>query len=97
MSLRKVPLGQEKIKFIISVAREYRKGSLAMVSEELSETHSSDSYTKHNLAKLIESSSSEEHAMDSCYNDLKNDKLQYFKAIYFIVFFWLNTIPISTQ
>ena len=97
MSLRKVPLGQEKIKFIISVAREYRKGSLAMVSEELSETHSSDSYTKHNLAKLIESSSSEEHAMDSCYNDLKNDKLQYFKAIHLIVSFWLNTIPISKQ
>ena len=66
-----IPLGQEKIKFIISVAREYREGSLAMVSEELSETHSSDSYTEHNLANIVESSSSEEHAMDSAYNDLK--------------------------
>lgn len=66
-----IPLGQEKIEFIISVAREYREGSLAMVSEELSETHSSDSYTEHNLAEIVEQSNSEEHAMDSAYNDLK--------------------------
>lgn len=66
-----IPLGQEKIKFIISVAREYREGSLAMVSEELSEKHSSDSYTEHTLAEIVEHSNSEEHAMDSAYNDLK--------------------------
>lgn len=66
-----IPLGQEKIEFIISVAREYREGSLAMVSEELSETHSSDSYTEHNLAERVERTNPEEHAMDSAYNDLK--------------------------
>jgi len=66
-----IPIRQEKVKFIISVAREYREGSLAMVSEELSETHSSDSYTEHNLAEIIEHSNSEEHAMDSAYIDLK--------------------------
>lgn len=66
-----IPLNQEKIKFIISMAREYREGSLAMVSEELSESHSSDNYTEHNLATMMECMSSEEHASDSVYNDLK--------------------------
>lgn len=66
-----IPLGKEKIEFIISVAREYREGSLAMVSEELSETHSSDSYTEHSIAGIVESRHSEEHAMDSAYNNLK--------------------------
>lgn len=66
-----IPLRQEKVEFVISVAREYREGSLAMVSEELSETHSSDSYTEHNLAEIVEHTNSEEHAMDSAYNDLK--------------------------
>ena len=66
-----IPLRQEKIEFIISVAREFREGSLAMVSEELSESHSSDSYTEHSLAGMVENFSSEEHAMDSAYIDLK--------------------------
>lgn len=66
-----IPIRQEKVEFIISVAREYREGSLAMVSEELSETNSSDSYTEHNLAEIVEHTNSEEHAMDSAYNDLK--------------------------
>lgn len=66
-----IPLGKEKIEFIISVAREYREGSLAMVSEELSETHSSDSYTGQSIAGIVESRHSEEHAMDSAYNNLK--------------------------
>lgn len=66
-----IPLGQEKIQFIISVAREYREGSLAMVSEELSEKNSSDSYTEHSLEGIVENSNMEEHAMDSAYNNLK--------------------------
>ena len=67
-----IPLNQEKVKFIISMAREYREGSLAMVSEELSEAHSSDNYTEHSLATMMEeSATSEEHASDSVYNDLK--------------------------
>ena len=66
-----IPLSPEKIKFIISVAREYREGSLAMVSEELSETHHSDSYTEHSVAGLVEDHKSEEHAQDSAYNELK--------------------------
>jgi hypothetical protein len=45
-----IPVNQEKIEFIISVTREYREGSLAMVSEESSEGHNSDSYTEHSLA-----------------------------------------------
>ena len=66
-----IPIRHEKIEFIISMAREYREGSPAMVSEELSETHSTDSYTEHNLAEIVEHTHSEEHAMDSAYNDLK--------------------------
>ena len=49
-----IPISLEKIKFIISIAREYREGSLAMVSEELSEPHKSDTYTEHSLAGIVE-------------------------------------------
>ena len=66
-----IPVSQEKIEFIISVAREYREGSLAMVSEELSEGHNSDNYTEHSLAGIVEESKPEEHAQDSAYNELK--------------------------
>ena len=66
-----IPVSQEKIEFIISVAREYREGSLAMVSEELSEGHNSDSYTEHSLAGIVEQHKPEEHAQDSAYNELK--------------------------
>lgn len=66
-----IPISQEKINFIISIAREYREGSSAMVSEELSESHNSDTYTEHSLAGIVEDSSSEEHAQDSAYNELK--------------------------
>ena len=66
-----IPISQEKINFIISIAREYREGSLAMVSEELSESHNSDSYTEHSIAGIVEDSNSEEHAQDSAYNELK--------------------------
>lgn len=64
------PLCPEKIDFIISIAREYREGSLAMVSEELSEIHTSDSYTEHNLATIVEKQKPEEHAQNSAYNEL---------------------------
>ena len=66
-----IPINEEKIKFIVSIAREYREGSLAMVSEELSETHNSDSYTEHSLAGIVEEYKSEAHAQDSAYNELK--------------------------
>jgi hypothetical protein len=66
-----IPLSSEKIKFIISIAREYREGSPAMVSEELYETHSFDKYTEHSLAGMIENTSPEDHAQDSAYNELK--------------------------
>lgn len=66
-----IPVSPEKIQFIISVAREYREGSLAMVSEELSEGHNSDSYTEHSLAGIVEEFKPAEHAKDNAYNELK--------------------------
>ena len=66
-----IPINIEKIEFIISVAREYREGSMAMVSEQLSEPHNSDTYTEHSLATIVEEYKSEEHAQDSAYNELK--------------------------
>ena len=66
-----IPINEEKIKSIVSMARENREGSLAMVSEELSEPHNSDRYTEHSLAGIVEEYKSEEHAKDSAYNELK--------------------------
>ncbi|MCP5382414.1 MAG: DUF3775 domain-containing protein [Kordiimonadaceae bacterium] len=66
-----IPISQEKVEFIISMAREFREGSLAMVSEELSEGYNSDNYTEHSLAGALDSYKSEDHAQDSAYMELK--------------------------
>jgi len=66
-----IPLSKEKVKFIISVAREFLEGSQAIVSEELAEPHNSDTYTEHNLATSVNEYTAEEHAKDSSYNELK--------------------------
>ncbi|MBT5186863.1 MAG: DUF3775 domain-containing protein [Kordiimonadaceae bacterium] len=66
-----IPVSQEKVAFIISVAREYLEGSQAMVSEELAEPPNSDTYTEHNLATSVDEFTAEEHSQDSSYNELK--------------------------
>ena len=87
-----IPISQEKIKYIISVAREYREGSLAMVSEELSETHNSDSYTEHSIAGIVEDYKSEEHAQDSVYNELKGaiDTLNEEEKLGLVALMWIG-------
>lgn len=67
-----IPIIQEKVEFIISMAREYREGSMAMVSEELSENHAADGFTEHSVANMVESFNSEDHAQDSSYYELKS-------------------------
>jgi hypothetical protein len=37
-----IPMNIDKINYIIAIAREYSEGSLALISEELSENHDSD-------------------------------------------------------
>ncbi len=66
-----LPVSSEKIDYIISVAREYREGSMAMVSEQLSEAHLADTFTEHNLAVIVEELRSDEHEQDSSYLELK--------------------------
>lgn len=66
-----LPVSPEKIEFIISVAREYREGSMAMVSEQLSEAHKTDTYTEHDIATIVEEFKPIEHAQDSSYMELK--------------------------
>lgn len=66
-----LPVNLEKIQFIISLSREYREGSMAMVSEQLSEAHQADTFTEHNLATIVEEFRSDEHAQDSAYLELK--------------------------
>lgn len=66
-----LPVSPEKIEFIISLAREYREGSMAMVSEELAETNQADSYTEHSIATIVEEFKPTEHAQDSAYHELK--------------------------
>ncbi len=66
-----IPINKDKVEYIISVGREYREGSMAMVNEELSESHNSDTYTEHNLATVMEDRKTIEHAQDSAYNELK--------------------------
>lgn len=66
-----LPISPEKINYIISVAREYREGSMAMVSEQLSEAHQADTFTEHNLATIVEEFRSNEHEQNSSYLELK--------------------------
>lgn len=66
-----IPINEEKIEFIVSIAREYREGSSAMVNAELSKTQNSDSYTEHSLAGIVEEYKPDDHAQDGAYNELK--------------------------
>lgn len=87
-----LPIHQEKINFIISVAREYHEGSQAMVNEELAEGHNSDTYTEHSLAEIVNNYKAEDHAQDSAYNELKGaiDTLNEEEQYNLIALMWIG-------
>ncbi len=87
-----LPMSPEKIKFIISMAREYHEGSQAMVSEQLDETHNSDSYTEHSLANIVNDYKAEDHAQDSAYNELKGaiDTLNEGEKFTLVAMMWIG-------
>lgn len=87
-----IPINEDKIEFIVSIAREYREGSLAMVNEELSKTQNSDSYTEHSLAGIVEECKPEEHAQDGAYNELKGaiDTLNEEERLGLVALMWIG-------
>lgn len=65
-------LSQDKVEFVISMAREVGEASLAIIGEELAEEKEPTQYSELSLAAQAQDSTSEELAGDSVYQELKS-------------------------
>ena len=65
-------LNQDKVEFIISMARELSESSLAIIDEELAEENAPNHYSEFSMAARAESSGAEDFAGDSVYQELKS-------------------------
>ncbi len=65
-------LSQDKVEFIISIAREVGEASLAIIGEELAERNEPQQYSELTLAVQADLSGAEEFASDSAYQELKS-------------------------
>lgn len=67
-----ITISQDKINYIISMAREVLEAAPAIVDEQLSEDHDTDHFTQENLAEIVESTPQQDHNGDSTYHELRN-------------------------
>ena len=65
-------LSQDKVEFVISMAREVGESSLAIIGEELAEEKEPTQYSELSLAAKAQDSASEDFACDSAYQELKS-------------------------
>lgn len=65
-------LSQDKVEFVISMAREVGEASLAIIGEELAEEKEPTQYSELSLAAKAQDSASEDFAGDSAYQELKS-------------------------
>lgn len=65
-------LSQDKVEYIISIAREVGEASLAIIGDELADNSEPQQYSEISLAAQAESSGAEEFAADSAYQELKS-------------------------
>jgi len=63
-------LSQDKVKFIISIAREVGESSLAIIGEELAESNEPQQYSEISLAAEADGSAKEEQAGNPAYQEL---------------------------
>lgn len=65
-------ISQDKISYIISIAREVLEAAPAIIEEQLSVDHDTDHITQDNVSEIVENSNQEDHKGDSAYHELKN-------------------------
>ncbi len=65
-------LSQDKVEFIISMAREVGEASLAIIGEELADGSEPLQYSELSLAEQADNSGSENFEGDSAYQELKS-------------------------
>jgi len=65
-------LSQDKVEFIISMAREVGEASLAIIGEELADGSEPQQYSELSLAEQADNSGSENFEGDSAYQELKS-------------------------
>lgn len=63
-------LSQDKVEFIISIAREVGESSLAIIGEELAENKEPQHYSELSMAAKADDSGAEEFAGNSAYQEL---------------------------
>lgn len=67
-----ITISQDKISYIISVAREVLEAAPALIDEQLSADHDTDHFTQENVAEIIEKTPQQDHNGDGVYHELKN-------------------------
>ncbi|VAV94763.1 hypothetical protein MNBD_ALPHA01-637 [hydrothermal vent metagenome] len=65
-------LSQDKVEFIISIAREMGEASQAIIGEELADDTAPQHYSELTMAAQAEGSTQEEYAGDSAYQQFKS-------------------------
>lgn len=65
-------LSQDKVEFVISMAREVGEASLAIIGEELAEDNEPHQYSELSIAARADDSTSEDFASDSAYQEFKS-------------------------
>lgn len=65
-------LSQDKVEFVISMAREINESSLAIIDGELAENSEPHQYSELSLAAQADGSTSEDFAADSAYQEFKS-------------------------
>lgn len=65
-------LSQDKVEFVISMAREVGEAAPAIIGEELADDNEPQHYSELTLAAQAENSGSEDFASDSAYQEFKS-------------------------
>ncbi len=65
-------LSQDKVEYVISIARELGEAAPAIIDEELADDNAHQKYSELSIAAQAEGSTSEEYAADSTYQELKS-------------------------
>lgn len=65
-------LSQDKVEFVISMAREVGEASPSIIDEELAEDSEPNQYSELSLAAKADDSASEDYNGDSAYQELKS-------------------------
>lgn len=85
-------LSQDKVEYVISIAREVGEASLAIIDEELAEDSEPHQYSELNMAVVAEDSRAADFDSDSAYQEFKSiiDSMNEEECSELVALLWLG-------